>query len=309
MKDRRKNILNFSERKTALLLREIVTNHDCPIKEKIRLADALDIEGSNLTRQEYGFALKSHFDFVISRAVDTKALFAVEFDGPYHTYNANAQRRDALKDSVCSKLGMPLLRVDSDFIHQNVGRFHLLAYFIDMWFLGESFYEQQAEGHIPKDEDFDPYSVIKYEDGKIRRVFDSAQEAREFIYSLKDKGITKRQQPITISGTDKSGRYEVCLAMLYVRNGTLLSTGCFKGVEFGYVSAMDIAEDIAIISLAKNVDQYVKKKTRPLTYKDVEKQFNKWKYPVEWGIYEDENGLPCFRFTNLSKSYEKPTAK
>ncbi len=35
--------------------------------------------------EEYSYALKAHFDFVVVRD-DTLALFAVEFDGPQHTH-------------------------------------------------------------------------------------------------------------------------------------------------------------------------------------------------------------------------------
>lgn len=175
--------------------------HNCAVNEKIRIADAVEINESNLTQEEFNYALKAHFDYVVSRKTDTKALFAVEFDGPYHHSDRRAQRRDALKDSIWKKLGMPFLRVDSDFINQKLGRFQLLSYFVDIWFLSETFHEQQAEGYIPDDEIFDPYSVIKIEKGKVEREFDPAQEAKDFVNSISKTGSIKPYPPIILNGT------------------------------------------------------------------------------------------------------------
>jgi Protein of unknown function (DUF2726) len=127
MKDYRKKILNFSERKTSILLREIAKEHECIVHEKVRLADALDIKNSDLTKEEIDYALRAHFDFIVSQQFDTKVLFAVEFDGPLHQSDFKTKRRDAIKESICEKLGMPLLRIDSEFIKSKVGRFQLLS--------------------------------------------------------------------------------------------------------------------------------------------------------------------------------------
>lgn len=38
-----------------------------------------------LVNEEYGFALKSHFDFIVCNIDSLRPLFALEFDGESHT--------------------------------------------------------------------------------------------------------------------------------------------------------------------------------------------------------------------------------
>lgn len=42
------------------------------------MADVLQIEGSGVSNEEYGYALKAHFDFVVAD-LDSTAEFLVEF--------------------------------------------------------------------------------------------------------------------------------------------------------------------------------------------------------------------------------------
>ena len=297
MPDRRKRILNLAEKETAEELEPVVDEHDCLVYKKVRVADVLDIQHSGLSNEEYGYAFKAHFDFVIARRQDTQALFAVEYDGPLHSSEREVQHRDRLKDGICDKLGLPLLRVDSEFVYQEVGRFRLLPLFIEVWFLGEAFYEQQAEGRIPTDEDFDPYSVIDVAGRRIIRKYDPAQQSRDQLHRYHEQGITRTLNPVLLRGQDPSGKYAVCLAVSYVRDGPLSATGCFRTVNFGYFLPGDIAEDIATIDLARKIPLHMKGVIKTSSYQEVADEFERWDFG-EWRIKKDHHGLPSFVWTN-----------
>ncbi len=51
------------------------------IAPKVRVADVLPIENSGLSNAEYSYALRSHFDWVVTEGEDRDPQFAVEFDG------------------------------------------------------------------------------------------------------------------------------------------------------------------------------------------------------------------------------------
>lgn len=297
MTDRRRRILNSAERETAEELESVADEHDCLVYKKVRVADVLDIQQSGLSNQEYGYALKAHFDFVIADRQDTRALFAVEYDGPLHGSEPEVQCRDRLKDSICDKLGMPLLRVDSEFVHQEVGRFRLLPLFIHVWFVGQAFYEQQAEGTIPMDEDFYPYSVIGVSGRRIIREYDPAWQSRVQLRRYHEQEITRTAYPVLLQGQDPSGRYAVCLAVSYLWDGPLFATGCFRTVNFGYFLPSDIAEDIATIELARKIRLQMEGAIRISTYQEVADEFGRWDFG-EWRIKKDHQGLPSFVLTN-----------
>ena len=56
----------------------------------------LPIERSGIEREHYDYALRAHFDFVVSDS-NHGPLFAVEFDGPSHD-DEEQKARDAKKD-------------------------------------------------------------------------------------------------------------------------------------------------------------------------------------------------------------------
>src|SRR4051812_45517758 len=115
--DRRKPMLvNLGEVETDAALRDAVDELGARVFAKPRLADVLNIDRSGISDEEYTYALKAHLDFVIASETDGTPHFAIEFDGPYHATSAVARRRDAMKDAICDRLGLPLLRIDADFL-------------------------------------------------------------------------------------------------------------------------------------------------------------------------------------------------
>jgi hypothetical protein len=116
--DRRRALLvNIGEAETDAVLQEVAEKPEVRVFAKPRLADVLNIERSGLSDDLYRYALKAHLDFVVAQQSDGRVHFAVEFDGPYHQDSAVAQRNDAMKNEICERLGLPLLRIDADFLH------------------------------------------------------------------------------------------------------------------------------------------------------------------------------------------------
>ena len=61
-----KKILNLSEEATHLRLREACESRGASVYPKVRVADVLPIEDSGIEPKQYEFALKAHFDFVVT---------------------------------------------------------------------------------------------------------------------------------------------------------------------------------------------------------------------------------------------------
>jgi len=179
MHRRRRIIANEYEAAVHATLNEVAEKSSCTAFPKVRVADALYIDHSGLDNDAYSYALNAHFDFLV---VDSQSLpkFAVEFDGPSHE-SLEGRRKDVLKNSICEKLGLPLLRVTSEYLEEENESMSLLAWLIDVYFIFEAFLDAQSQGGIPPDEpfgyafsSFDYFSRYRallwaaYRDGKLR---------------------------------------------------------------------------------------------------------------------------------------------
>jgi len=71
---------------------------------------------SNLTEEQREYASRSwtHIDFLVYDTVSHKAKLAIEVDGTqYHKKGSRQHKRDMLKDSILSSIGLPLLRLST----------------------------------------------------------------------------------------------------------------------------------------------------------------------------------------------------
>lgn len=160
MPDRRRPLLlNRWERLTDVALNEAAERCGVRIAPKVRVASALTLEGSGLTREQFSYALKAEFDFVVADGDDEMPQFAVEFDEHHHLTDPVTMERDRLKAQVCELLGLPLIRIDSQYLRRE-RRFTLIGYLVEVWHLERAFDEAQRRGHIPHDEPFIPENVI-----------------------------------------------------------------------------------------------------------------------------------------------------
>src|SRR5260370_33235699 len=130
----KKVLVNTYEEETDVALREAVERWNAKVFSKVGIKDILDIDKGKalLTKEEYSYAFKAHFDFVVTRA-DSSAVFSVEYDGSMHASDPTTIERDKKKNAICQKLGLPLFRVDFAYLKQ-VGNFSIVGWLAELWF-------------------------------------------------------------------------------------------------------------------------------------------------------------------------------
>ncbi len=233
--DRRKPILiNEYEKATDAALQDAALRSGARVFPKVRVADALEISHSGLTNDEYSYALKAHFDFVVAQDGKPPA-FAVEFDGAGHASDVAAIMNDNLKDAICEKLGMPLLRIDSGYLRR-VGRFTLVGWLAEVWFLSEDFYAAQERGEVPFDEPFCWFAILGDFDFEKKRFMPSPYDpfvpSRGRIHRWYDKKLCSSRQE-SLVGLDPTGYY-VAVSYVIAANGDVI-TGIARCKNFGSV--------------------------------------------------------------------------
>lgn len=153
-----KRLLNLPESETDRRLREVCEDFDAKVYAKVRLADVLSIERSGIHDDQYRYALQAHFDFVVTDTEDLP-LLAVEFDGRGHDV-PHAQARDAMKNALCEKFELPLLRINRRYLTASYSNWDLLRWFCTVYFVSKAWEEDVAAGRIPPDDAvFDPMFV------------------------------------------------------------------------------------------------------------------------------------------------------
>jgi hypothetical protein len=303
--DRRRPILvNQYEVATHEALKDAAARCQAQVFAKVRLADALDVERSGLGHDEYSYALKAHFDFVVQREKESVA-FAVEFDGRKHDLDPKAVARDALKNAVCEKLGMPLLRIDAAFLRK-VGRFSVLGWLAEVWFLHEDFCAAQAQGQIPYDEVFhysfilglafrgerglreidfaDARSAVKQtseQSGEliITRPYDPFLPSRALLRRLHDRGVCQ-YPPEILHGRDPQG-YWHAYALVGVDDGrTVIGMSRCRPFRFPPVTPYELSAELAVLNAAENVELYRRGQYEPATPDEVaslQNRLARWK--------------------------------
>ena len=151
-------LLNKAEELTHSKLEKICERFDARVFSKVRLKDTLDIDNSGISDSHYTFALKSHFDFVVTDN-DTEPLFSVEYDGLSHR-SIVQRNRDEQKNAICSHFEHPLLRINSRYINRDYRGMDLLSYFVGVWFMQEEYFKAQERDYIHYDEIFDPAFIV-----------------------------------------------------------------------------------------------------------------------------------------------------
>ena len=82
------------------------------VTPKMRVLDTLEpTRMAALTQPERDYAFRAHFDLVLVETRGFRPVAAVELDGATHAQDPLTMARDRLKNSICEKVGLPLLRV------------------------------------------------------------------------------------------------------------------------------------------------------------------------------------------------------
>lgn len=150
--------VNKYEEITNDILSSKCIEHGAHVFPKVRLADVFNVKFGSTEKNLFNYALKSHFDFIVYDK-EFMPLFAVEVDGKYHFKDKRQIKNDKIKDDLCEKYMLPLLRINSNYLVEKFRNTCLLDWLVDIWFLREAFFAAQDNGIVPEDEIFDPYSV------------------------------------------------------------------------------------------------------------------------------------------------------
>lgn len=132
MDRRRKLLVNNYEKLADELITKAVTPYGARVCPKVGLKDILDISNSGINGQEYSYALKAHIDFCVINSNDY-AEFGLEMDERHHLSNPEVIKKDKLKNELCSKLGLPLLRISNESL-ERVKNLELIAWLVSYYF-------------------------------------------------------------------------------------------------------------------------------------------------------------------------------
>jgi hypothetical protein len=226
------SLLNRSESTVDKELQGIASDNGLRVFPKMRLSDVIKKGTSSLTQREFDFYTRSHFDFVLTDK-NTRPLMVVEYDGPIHQDEVQRER-DEIKNELCRKANLGLLRVNDRYVTKLENGMTLLRWIVEVREIAKAFDEAQMNGQIPWDEPFDPTFVQPGVNAKGFPYWlsqNSTQSIRDFFDKL-DRSMPKGWT--SICGEDEKGNgYR--MSFLYFGEQVLwIQTGMKKqNLDFG----------------------------------------------------------------------------
>jgi hypothetical protein len=261
-------ILNHSERLTHDRLCKVAQSQGARVFAKVRIRDVLPIDNSGISAIEYRFALQSHFDFIVTDAVDVP-LFAVEFDGPTHSADRQLLR-DTRKNDLCQRFELPLLRINANYLKRQYRKLDLLSWFAECWFVSKAFDEAHENGSIPWDEPFDPAWITRlggYDDPFPLCLCHSEKNA---IRDLCDSGTIRDASPSTFIGVDQSENF-FCYAFLRISKTECVYVTTGMRNQMFPIPPTEVLDQIAVCDLYKKLTQTLAGKRPPCKNSDIDR--------------------------------------
>jgi hypothetical protein len=266
--DRRKRInVNRYESLTDAELRRVADEYGARVCPKVRVADALDINNSGLSSDEFAYALKAHFDFVVVDDQE-RVAFAVEFDGPHHDVDPDARRRDRLKSAVCKQLNMPLLRFNDQhlepvgFPSPYPGKRSFLAgdFSSVVGWVAECWFLEQARGEVPFDEPFIAQSFFGY---------DPTIHARAYLQEMRRSGVVVKPWPEVHRYKQEDAWAALAVVQLGEHKAVAGYARC-QSLNFTAMSAWELCEELAVLGSARKLQKYLAGQLTPYTLQEIE---------------------------------------
>lgn len=245
-------LLNYHEYLTDLSLNATAKRYGVRILPKVRVADALPINNSKISDRWFGFALRSHFDFVVVDA-QTRPLFAVEYDGPSHA-TSRQRERDSIKDSLCDLFHLPILRVNSNHLKPQYRGLDLVTWMVEQWFLAEEFQKAQEEGVVPLDEPFDPSSFLSIQGHRHSFPLWLSLDIRTAIAQLHKEGRCWDPIPSCFVGWDEEGH---CHGIGCLRIDSSAGVYAYSGAKKKAfpVKLSDLVEEVLVFEIWERLQQ------------------------------------------------------
>ena len=147
-----KRLVFWREKKPISTLDRSLKGTPYRVFSKTRLIDVMGTEkGERLSSEEYDVLQTSHLDFVIAEGKKYfKPVFVAEFDDSQHLIDKNQINREILKNGLCTKVKLPLLRIGDREITGN-DQITLLEFMLQRltaWQKEEKKILQEIEGYI-----------------------------------------------------------------------------------------------------------------------------------------------------------------
>lgn len=234
---------------------------------KVRLADVFPIEGSGISNDEYTFALASHFDFVVADEHHLP-IFAVEFDGPSHSTDEQ-QRRDEVKNTLCDRFHLPLLRINSRYLEQKYRNLDLLTWFVETWFTERAIEKAQEQGLYPDDEPVMAWLAYTLPGHENRFPLWLSCEPLARIRRLHDEGRCHSRVPSLMIGIDE-GRTWRALSWLRVtaEAGLFVRTG-IRAQQFP-IDLSEALEEISSFEIEEALRNHFEGKVELISCRQIE---------------------------------------
>ena len=268
-----KKLLNRSEEVVNSRLRITAEEHGAHVFPKVRLADLLPIEGSGIADDLYQFALKAHFDFVVTDD-ELLPLFAVEFDGPEHDA-LEQQRRDSFKNGLAERFALPLLRVRSAHVFRTYDGWDLLSWITDVWFLQSEIDRLYEAGQLPPDFDFDPESIV-FSPGKRRRFpYWLGLDAQLRIQRLHEKGMCYDLVPSLFIGVAEDQAYHGMAAIRTKRDLAVYVKSAMRPQQFP-VDLTALLRGVLITDLYQALLEVLDGRRQPIRAPDIDKDIKQF---------------------------------
>lgn len=128
---KKRKLLTWSEAKVDKILRRRLPPSTYRVLVAVRLGDAIGTDpGEKLPEAEFQFLTRAHLDFlIVKNSYPSEPVVAVEFDGPHHDDPVQVSR-DVLKNRLCQKSDLPLIRIRGPEIEEH-DQVTVLDYIID----------------------------------------------------------------------------------------------------------------------------------------------------------------------------------
>lgn len=257
-------LVNHYEELTFGTLKPTCERHGAHVFPKVRLGDVFPLSGSGISNEQYSYALRAHFDFLITDS-NYHPLFSVEFDGPLHKTNSRQKERDGLKNELCKTFSHSLLRINANYLSKKYRGLDLLTYFVEAWFLSEAFDKAQQNGIVPYEEDFDMTFIISDESRtEAKWPYWISLDIQITFQKMHKDGLIGQMAPSYTVGVDDEGNYR-CLAWIVIdaKNLLAISTG-IQAQKFQAVSLCDLIEMLSMFELYEKLQETLKNGNRRL---------------------------------------------
>jgi len=157
-------LFSLGEENTYRVLRNYLRDRPYVIYKEVALSQVIHVKRSELPPREWRYYTSASFDFVICRDQDRQPLeLVIEFDGAFHD-DPDQEWRDTIKNSLCDKVGLPIVRIRSDHLLSRES-VPFLKYMLDLYFGEKGVQELISSGRVSPDEEYFPGTTF---DGTIR---------------------------------------------------------------------------------------------------------------------------------------------